>query len=483
MAQTPEEATQAVAEATGYVQPPLTADQQAIQDLYSQPLPIGTSQATPQDAAQAVYTQSQLNQSGQVSQTLGSQDDAIAVATNPGVGAGTTNNAATSIGADDNSGTNATTQQIINQSFGVSTNSTIVTQPNVLDRYASYTYAISWYLLTPSQFNSITTGGAAPAFNTASWTLLMQSGGAPIRGRNQYFPVDYYLDDLEIDSFLMGRGTNMSTNGMDIRFKVVEPNGITLIQNLYQAVVAAYKTPQPVGLGSTSTAAGTAGATASATTNTTANQTNSQPPNYAKAQYCLIIEFYGYDAQGNLIAPATGQTVNGSTGQTNSVTSNQQTSSAGGILNSLVGALTGASSTAASSSVANPAASANPTAVIQKYYPFIIQNITFRTVNAAIEYHIQASPVPYVNNTAQSRGTIPFPFSLAGQTVKDILQGATTTVGTSTADPGARTSTATSSPSSPPGAPSDAQTSALYNDGTGLAPSSAGSILDTIGGP
>ena len=114
---------------------------------------------------------------------------------------------------------------------------------------------------------------------------------------------------------------------------------------------------------------------------------------------------------------------------------------------------------------------------------FIIQNITFRTVNDAIEYHIQASPVPYVNNTAQSRGTIPFPFSLAGQTVKDILQGATTTVGTSTADPGARTSTATSSPSSPPGAPSDAQTSALYNDGTGLAPSSAGSILDTIGGP
>ena len=60
---------------------------------------------------------------------------------------------------------------------------------------------------------------------------------------------------------------------------------------------------------------------------------------------------------------------------------------------------------------------------MKKYFPFIMQNITWRSANQAIEYHITGSPVPYVTATSQARGTIPFPFSLSGQTVKQILQG------------------------------------------------------------
>ena len=341
--------------------------------------------------------------------------------TSTGAAAGTTGNAATSRGADDNPGTSKTTaQQIINQAFGVSTNSTITTQPNVLDQYASYTYAISWYLMTPGQYNSITTGSAAPSFNTARWSLLMQSGGAPTTGRNQYFPLDYYLDDLEIETFLVGKGTNLSNNAMDIKFKVVEPNGITLLDNLYKAVVAAYTNPQPT------TGAGTTVATTS-----TATQTTTQPPSYGKAQYCLIIEFYGYDSQGKLVAPATGQ--NSPTGQLSNT---------------------------------------NPQAVIKKYFPFLIQNITFRTAKSGIEYNVVAKPVPYSTNSSQARGTIPFPFSLAGQTVQQILQGSTTKpTGTATADPGTRTPSPTpSSANTPPAQPDDAQTAALFNDGTGFTP-------------
>ena len=351
-----------------------------------------------------------------------SRDDAYTQnPTSGGAGAGTTNNAGTSVGADDNPGASKTTaQQIINQAFGVSTNSTITTQPNVLDQYASYTYAISWYLMTPGQYNSITTGSAAPSFNTAGWSLLMQSGGAPTTGRNQYFPLDYYLDDLEIETFLVGKGTNLSNNAMDIKFKVVEPNGITLLDNLYKAVVAAYTNPQPT------TGAGTTVATTS-----TATQTTTQPPSYGKAQYCLIIEFYGYDSQGKLVAPATGQ--NSPTGQLSNT---------------------------------------NPQAVIKKYFPFLIQNITFRTAKSGIEYNVVAKPVPYSTNSSQARGTIPFPFSLAGQTVQQILQGSTTKpTGTATADPGTRTPSPTpSSANIPPSQPDDAQTAALFNDGTGFTP-------------
>jgi hypothetical protein len=293
--------------------------------------------------------------------------------TSGGVGAGTSPIARNSRNPDNTPPASSnTSQQVINQTFA---NQRIVAQPNVLDQYASYTYAISWWVLTPDQYNSLTSG-LAPAPGSGNWSLLMQSGGAPTAGRNQFFPLDYYLDDLEIETVLAGKGTGMSTNGMTIKFKVVEPNGLTLIQNLYSAVqTAALNTSAQT---SQQAASGTA---APGTVNT--NQT-SQPPNYGAAQYCLTIEFYGYDERGNLVAPARGQI--STTGQL---------------------------------------ATTNPQSVIKKYYPFLIENITFRTVANQIEYHVIGHPVPYDTGTSQARGTIPFAFQLSGQTVAQLLQGST----------------------------------------------------------
>jgi hypothetical protein len=282
-------------------------------------------------------------------------------------------------GGDNNPGdSRSTNQQAVNSAFA---NQTITARPNVLDQYASYTYAISWWLLTPEQYNNLGAAGRkAPAPNTGNWTLLIQSGGAPATGRNQFFPVDYYFDDLEIESFLMGKGTGLSNNAMELRFKIVEPNGITLIQKLYDAVVSAYKNPAPAA----PTSAG-AGPTVSA------NQSSKQIPNYAAAQYCLTIQFYGYDSQGNLVAPATGSSGTGSQ------------------------------------------------AVIKKYYPFLLRNISFRTVANQVEYLIEGSPVPYETGTAQARGTIPFSFALAGTTVSQLLQGGPMAATTNTRGDGRQT--------------------------------------------
>jgi hypothetical protein len=281
--------------------------------------------------------------------------------TSGGAGAGTSPNAFDSRGPDNTPpASRGTTQQAINTAFAAQI---ISPRPNELDQYASYTYAISWWLLTPEQYNNLgATGRRAPAPGTGNWTLLIQSGGAPIAGRSQFFPDDFYFDDLEIESFLMGKGTNMSNNAMEIRFKVVEPNGLTLIQRLFDAVSFAYKNPAPP-------------ASAAAGAQVSANQTSGAVPNYAAAQYCLTIEFYGYDSQGNLSAP-----IKGSSG-------------------------TGAQAT------------------IRKYYPFLLRNITFRTQANQVEYHVVASPVPYDTGTAQARGTIPFAFELAGTTVSQLLQG------------------------------------------------------------
>lgn len=248
------------------------------------------------------------------------------------------------------------TAQIINASF----NQKITPQPNILDQYASYTYAISWYLLTPAQYNEMITSQKR---NCASWQLLIQSAGAPVSPsagtvgiRNQFFNQDYYLDDLEIDSVIPLKGTGAANTATDIKFKVTEPNGISLIQNLYKAVSTLYK-----------------------------QQNVSKTPNYPMAQYCLVIRFYGYNESGDLIQ--VGNTTN--PGGNN----------------------------------AGPVISTDNRAVVEKFYPFVISNITFKVANKIIEYNVHAKPIPHFYNKSQDRGTIPFAFELVGETINELLVG------------------------------------------------------------
>jgi len=259
---------------------------------------------------------------------------------------------------DDNTRpSNNSASQIINASF----NQRITPRSNVLDQYASYTYAITWYLLTPEQYNEMT---RSQKKNCASWQLLMQSAGAPTQaagqtsnstataGRNQFFDKDYYIDDLEIDSLVPLKGTGAANTATDIKFRVTEPNGITLIENLYKAVSTLYK-----------------------------QKNVSKTANYPMAQYCLAIRFYGYDEYGELAT--TGR--RGTNGQTN---------------------LT------------------DPRAIVEKFYPFVITNIKFRIPkDRVVEYAVEAKPIPHFYNKSQDRGTIPFAFELMGETLEQVLQG------------------------------------------------------------
>lgn len=260
-------------------------------------------------------------------------------------------------GDDSPAPTTGGAQSVINAAFATPGNAKIVAQPNTLSQFASYTYAISWYLLTPTQYNTMQTTGQK---NCSTWQLLMQSGGAPtqsipnVASRNQYFDLDYYIDDLEIDSLVPLKGTNLAHTATDLRFKVVEPNGLTLLQNLYRAVDSLYKSANASNGGKTTTTA---------------------TPNYPMAQYCLVVRFYGYDENGNL-------------SQIKGQRSNSDSASA-----------------------------------VEKFYPFVITNIRFRMANRAVEYEVQGKPMGQFYNLSQDRGTIPFNFSLIGETVGDVLVG------------------------------------------------------------
>jgi hypothetical protein len=276
---------------------------------------------------------------------------------NPVPGIATTQ-AGAAANRDDNTAPNSnSTAQIINSRFS----QRIQPRPNVLDEYASYTYAVTWYLLTPTQYNEMI---RTKKKNCASWQLLMQSGGAPnqiagatasspaVAGRNPFFEKDYYMDELEIDSIVPLKGTGAANTATNIRFKVVEPNGITLIENLSKAVKALYK-----------------------------EKNVDKNANYPMAQYCLAVRFYGYNDAGELIT--TGR--RGTNGQTN---------------------LT------------------DPRAIVEKFYPFVITNIKFRIPkDRVVEYSVEAKPIPHFYNKSQDRGTIPFAFELVGETVDQILRG------------------------------------------------------------
>lgn len=280
-------------------------------------------------------------------------DDGPAQApTSGGVGAGTSSNSYDSVRSDNNPGSSVSTKNAtvtaVDNLFGAGA---ISPQSNVLDQYASYTYQASVYLMRPETFQQMVSS-RTKTLNGAQ--LLFQSGGAPISGRNPYFSNDYYIDKIELKSTITGKGTNAAHNVNTIKMTVVEPAGITLLSNLDKAV------QQYIGTGN-------------------------KKQNFASQLYLLVIRFYGYDQNGNLM----------------------QSGQSSGITNLL----------------GNATNTASGTAIVEKYYPMAINKINFKVANKLVEYDIEATAPQYQIAVGQSRGTIPYNVELSGMSVKDALAG------------------------------------------------------------
>ena len=161
----------------------------------------------------------------------------------------------------------------------------IQARPNPLDQFASYTYSISVYLLSADQYTRLLRGKTK---KIDGYFLLFQDGGAPVNrggpkdnmgtatnisasdsGRNPFFPNDYYIDSLTLDTSPLGKATGASHMTASMKMTVNEPNGITLIDNLYSAVA---NLQQKDGSGKV---------------------------NYTAADYLAVIRFYGQGADGN----------------------------------------------------------------------------------------------------------------------------------------------------------------------------------------
>ena len=268
----------------------------------------------------------------------------------------------------------ATVRNRLDELYGGATNA-IVAQDNILDQYASYTYSLSWYLLDPETYKTLVKSDKK---NLNGYYLLVQSGGAPVAARSPFFPLDFYIDNFELSTIYSSTpAAGGSAQLTELSFTVTEPNGITLLSNLLNAVRELYESKNIAKPGT--------------------------PINYAAAQYCMVIRFYGYDIDGNLVQPIARKT--------------------GGTDNR---------------------------AAIEKFVPFTISGIEFKVANKLVEYSIKGIAVPDVTGFSTDRGSIPQNFQFQGSTVKDILVGS---VVQQTASQAAGDATRNGAPieSSPPG--------------------------------
>lgn len=313
---------------------------------------VGTTEQTQSTPAQLFAGETQTISSPPVfKQDQLNQD--LTASTNPGAAAPN----------DDNFGlANTTSGTAAQLNVGTEPSGLIKPQPNILDQYASYTYSLSWYLLTPAQYSDLPN---SPKINIGPWSLLAQSGGAAVQqqgvvqqgttlgqtstlatpNRNKYFSVDYYLDNLEITTQITGSGPSQIP---EMSFVVTEPNGLTLLANLNNAVRDFYQDASTAPL---------------------------------KAYYCMVVRFYGWDANGNLITDPTSK--QGSNG----VTPN------------------------------------NTNAVIVRYYPFIIADFKFKYAGKGVEYEIKGWNASIQYGKSSGTASLPYGIELTGTTVSDVLSG------------------------------------------------------------
>ena len=272
----------------------------------------------------------------------------------------------------------------------------ITPQPNVLDRFASYTYSASVYLMSTLQYERLL---RRKKKDINGYFLLFQSGGAPTNrggflgkgsgevggqnpgteglddegvddfGRNPAFPQDFYIDSITVDNALPGKSTQTAHMVTDLKFTVIEPGNITLLDRLYRAVQDAGQV-----------------------------QGENQPINYTAAAYLMVIRWYGYDINGNLLAVGAADPNTGLT---------------------------------------------DPNAVVEKFIPFLIKKIDWSVSSKLVTYDFDCAPIGQMVAGGTRRGTVPYDTQFTASSVSALLgNGLQYTAGTApNASPGNSTTT------------------------------------------
>ena len=215
---------------------------------------------------------------------------------------------------------------------------------NVLQKFSNMAYSISWYFVPPdaakAQFRN-------PRKTITTERLLVQSGGIAVGDRDPRFDVDFYIEDLEFKTIVGTQGMGGPGQTANLSFNVVEPYGISLLERLRKVIEDEF-----------------GGADKSR--------------NIGVQNYLLVIRFYGYDDNGNLIS-------------------------------------------AAESGAAE--AQSDPNAVVEKWIPFLIRKITYKITDSVTTYNLDAVGTATAVNYGQKRAAIPFNLQLSAANISELFNG------------------------------------------------------------
>lgn len=144
----------------------------------------------------------------------------------------------------------------------------IVPTANKLSNLASTAYSISIYLMNSAEYRKMI---ASANFSLPSQQLLIQSGGAPIGKRNRWFDLDFYIENVDIETVIGTQDVGSAHTIGNINMTIVEPNGITFLNRLRRAVQEH-------------------------------TQISNSDTSELGQHYLMVVRFYGYDQDGNFIS-------------------------------------------------------------------------------------------------------------------------------------------------------------------------------------
>jgi hypothetical protein len=142
--------------------------------------------------------------------------------------AGNQTGTAISVGNDNNNTNTSATSQNIPGNF----------LTNRLHDFTGYTYKISLFLLTADDYQRLS---AKPTNFYPKWTIISSGGGIPADAPKSStmwhpdFQEDFYFDNLTIKTVVGLNSRSKGSNLIDIKFSIIEPYGMSLLDRLLSA--------------------------------------------------------------------------------------------------------------------------------------------------------------------------------------------------------------------------------------------------------
>ena len=154
---------------------------------------------------------------------------------------------------------------------------------NPLSHFSSMTYKLSLYAMNPEAFNNYNVTGT---WQIKDLELIVQSGGITSgldSPRNSWFNYDFTIDDLEIVGKINAKETSTATNNTGFKFKIYEPYAMTFPSRLVKAEIELQQKSK-------------------------IKKDISQQIEALNTPFLLVIRFYGYDVNGEIVTQSINDT-------------------------------------------------------------------------------------------------------------------------------------------------------------------------------